>query len=371
MSQTTLIVELLLVATIVAIVVQYIRLPYTIALVLAGVAVGLLPEVPALPVDPHLWLLIFLPPLLFEGTINMDLEVLRRYATPVGLLALLGTLIQVLLLSLAFYHILDLPPALATLLGVMLSPTDPVSVLSLFKEHGVARGLRTIVEGESDFNDGIAVVLYMIVLEVILHDAPISFMGGTIEFVKVVAGGALVGVVLGYLTHRLYTTIDDHLIEVGLSVVLAYGSYLVAERLEVSGVIAVVFAGLIIGNYGRIFSMSPSTRLSLKHFWEVGSFLINGLLFLLIGLSVERGQLLGFSSQIAIVFAAMVLARSIAIYSLLGTYKVTVNRFFPGNWIHATNWAGLRGSIPVALIHLTTGMTEIAEADIVDARIIL
>jgi CPA1 family monovalent cation:H+ antiporter len=361
MSQTTLIVELLLVASIVAIVVQYVRLPYTIALVLAGVAVGLLPDVPALPVDPHLWLLVFLPPLLFEGTINMDLEVLRRYATPVGLLALLGTLVQVMLLTAVFHYGLGMPPALATLLGVMLSPTDPVSVLSLFKEHGVARGLQTIVEGESVFNDGIAVVLYLIVLEVILHGVSISFLGGTIEFVKVVAGGALVGMVLGYLTHRLYSVIDDHLIEVGLSVVLAYGSYLVAERLEVSGVIAVVVAGLIIGNYGRIFSMSPSTRLSLKHFWEIGAFLVNGVLFLLIGLSVERGHLLSYVAEIAIVFAAMIAIRSFAVYGLLGVYKLTANRHFPSSWIHAANWAGLRGSIPVALaLSLSADVPDVA-----------
>jgi CPA1 family monovalent cation:H+ antiporter len=285
MSETVLLVELLVVAIVVAIVVKYIRLPYTIALVLAGVFVGLLPEVPALPVHPRLWLLLFLPPLLFEGTINMDLELLKRYATPVGLLALPGTLVSVALLTTTFHLLFALPVPLAMLLAVMLSPTDPVSVLATFKEHGVARGLQTIVEGESVFNDGVAVVLYIIVLAWVGGDA-LTVAEGIVEFVKVVAGGALVGAVLGYLTHRLYSVIDDNLIEVGLSVALAYGAYLAAERLEVSGVIAVVVAGLIIGNYGRIFSMSPSTRLSLTNFWEVAAFLINGLLFLMIGLTV-------------------------------------------------------------------------------------
>jgi CPA1 family monovalent cation:H+ antiporter len=348
MHESVLIVELLVVAILVAIVVKYVRLPYTIALVLAGVFVGLLPEVPAFPVDPAMWLLLFLPPLLFEGTINMDLELLKRYATPVGLLAFLGTLISVFLLASAFHYLLGLPVALATLLGVMLSPTDPVAVLSLFKEYGVARGLQTIVEGESVFNDGVAVVLYMIVLHV-LGGEPVTIVEGVVEFVKVVAGGALVGLILGYLTHRLYSVIDDHLIEVGLSVSLAYGSYMMAERLEVSGVIAVVVAGLIIGNYGRIFSMSPSTRLSLTHFWEIGAFLINGLLFLLIGLTVERGELFGFSGRIALVFVAMILARSIVVYGILGAYQWVSRRSFPRGWLHVVNWAGVRGSIPVAL----------------------
>jgi len=349
MSQTVLLVELLVVALAVAIVVKYyVHLPYTIALVLAGVGVGLLPEVPAFPVAPELWLLVFLPPLLFEGAVNMDLELLRRYAAPVGLLALVGTLVSVVLLATAFHLLLDLPVLLATLLGVMLSPTDPVSVLALFKEHGVPRGLQTLVEGESVFNDGVAVVLFLIVLDS-LHGEPVTLIQGAVEFVKVAAGGALVGGILGYLTHRLYSLIDDHLIEVGLSLVLAFGSYLAAERLEVSGVIAVVVAGLIIGNYGRIFSMSPSTRLSLAHFWEVAAFLINGLLFLLIGLTVERGGLLSYAGAIGLVFVTMLVVRAVVVYGILGAYRAVARRSFAAGWSHIVDWSGLRGSIPVAL----------------------
>lgn len=359
MPETVLIVEFLLLASLVAIAVKYVRLPYTIALVLAGVAVGLLPKVPGLPVAPNLWLLLFLPPLLFEGTINMDLDLLRRYATPVGLLALVGNLISVLLLATVFHFGLDLSVGLATLLGVMLSPTDPVSVLALFKEQGVTRGLQTIVEGESIFNDGIAVVLYIILLEVIQHGGSVTVIQGTIEFVKVVAGGALVGGVLGYLTHRLYSVVDDHLIEVSLSVVLAYGSYLVAERLEVSGVIAVVVAGLIIGNYGRILSMSPTTRLSLTHFWEVAAFLFNGLLFLLIGLTVERGGLLDDAGQIGLVFLALLIARSVAVYGLTWIHAALAVNPLPISWRHVVNWGGLRGSIPIALaLGLPSGFPE-------------
>jgi CPA1 family monovalent cation:H+ antiporter len=348
MSETVLLVELLVVAIVVAIVVKYIRLPYTIALVLAGVFVGLLPEAPAFPVDPGLWLLLFLPPLLFEGTINMDLELLKRYATPVGLLALPGMLVSVALLTAAFHLLFALPVPLAMLLAVMLSPTDPVSVLATFKEYGVARGLQTIVEGESVFNDGVAVVLFFIVLAWVGGDA-VTVAEGIVEFVKVVAGGALVGLLLGYLTHRLYSAIDDNLIEVALSIALAYGAYLVAERLEVSGVIAVVVAGLIIGNYGRIFSMSPSTRLSLTHFWEVAAFVINGLLFLAIGLTLQRGGLFAYAGEIGLVFLAIVVARGVIVYGSLGGYRFLSGRRLPEGWTHVINWGGLRGSIPVAL----------------------
>jgi CPA1 family monovalent cation:H+ antiporter len=360
MSETVLWFELLLVALLVATIVKYIRLPYTLALVLAGVVVGILPHAPDLPVAPDLWLLLFLPPLLFEGSINMDLEILRRHGTPVGILAFAGTFISVLLLASVFRFLLGFDWAIAALLGVMLSPTDPVSVLALFKEYGVARGLQTLVEGESVFNDGVAVVLYLIALEVIVGSGHVGFVEGLIEFVKVVAGGALVGLILGYLMHRVYALIDDHLLEVGLSLALAYGAFLAAERLEVSGVIAVVVAGLIIGNYGRILSMSPSTRLSLTHFWEVAAFLINGVLFLLIGLSVERGRLLIHAGQIGIVFLAMVAVRGVTVYGLLGGYRAVARRSLPGSWMHATNWAGVRGSIPVALaLGLPSGVPRV------------
>jgi CPA1 family monovalent cation:H+ antiporter len=322
MSGTVLWFELLLVALIVATIAKYIRLPYTLALVLAGVVVGVLPHAPDLPVAPDLWLLLFLPPLLFEGTINMDLEILRRYGTPVGILAFAGTFISVVLLASVFRLLLGLDWAVAGLLGVMLSPTDPVSVLALFKEYGVARGLQTLVEGESVFNDGVAVVLYLIALEVIVGSGHVGLLDGLIEFVKVVAGGALVGLILGYLMHRVYALIDDHLLEVGLSLALAYGVFLAAERLEVSGVI--------------------------------------GVLFLLIGLSVERGRLFIHAVQIGIVFLVMVVVRGVTVYGLLGGYRALARRSLPGSWMHATNWAGVRGSIPVALaLGLPSGVPRV------------
>ena len=157
-----LITELMLIAVAVAVAVKYVRLPYTVALVLVGLAVGFSDLFPSLHLSKEVILFVFLPPLLFEGTLNMDLKMLRDRSAVVGVLALFGTLITTILMGLLLHWLLKLPLPIAMLLGAIITPTDPVSVLATFKEYGVTKGLSTIVEGESVFNDGIGVVLYTI-----------------------------------------------------------------------------------------------------------------------------------------------------------------------------------------------------------------
>ncbi|MFQ5690435.1 MAG: Na+/H+ antiporter [Gemmatimonadota bacterium] len=347
------IVELLLIAVAVAVATKYVRLPYTVALVLVGVTLGALVRVESLQLSRELILFIFLPPLLFEGCLNMDLSLLVRNWRRVFLLAVPGTLASALLIGFGAYHLFSwlgapLPIELALLLGVMLSPTDPISVLAIFKEQGVTRELSILVEGESVFNDGIGVVLFLLALEV-AGGHSVTLADATVEFVREVAGGALVGFSLGYLIYRLLGQIDDHLVEVVISLVLAYGVYLVAERLHMSGVIAVVVSGLIIGNYGRMFSMSPTTRISLAHFWDVASFIINSLLFLLMGLELDLGRARGFGLAIFGAFALMIVARTIVAHGSLWLDRLLGGARLPRGWSTVVNWGGIRGSIPIAL----------------------
>lgn len=344
----TAIMELLLLAVVVAVAVKYIRLPYTVALVAVGLVVGFTDIFTTVSLSKEVILFFFLPPLLFEGTIHMDLNILRKRGFAVGMLAVLGTLISTILLGFAINWVLGLPLALSMLLGAVITPTDPVSVLATFKEYGVDKELSTIVEGESVFNDGIGVVIYLLLLEFITgHQMTMELAAQT--FLWEVLAGALIGIALGYVTHIILGKIDDHLIEVLISLVLAYGVYLLAERLHCSGVVAVVFAGLIIGNYGTILSMSPKTRISLTHFWEVVGFAANSLLFLLIGLALDSKALLGSFGIVAIIFAMMILARSFSVYLLTSFVDWFGKRKIPWSWRHIINWAGLRGSIPIAL----------------------
>jgi len=347
------VIELLLVAAVVAVLTKYIRLPYTIALVLVGLGLGAVGDLSPVELSTDLILLIFLPPLLFEGCLKMDLGLLRRNWRRVFLLAFPGTLVSTVLLGGGAYFALawaglPLPLALALLLGVMLSPTDPISVLAILREHGVTHKLSVLVEGESLFNDGIGVVLFLLAVEVATGHA-VTISAGVGEFAREVAGGAIVGYALGYLTYRLLAHIDDHLIEVVISLVLAYGVYLLADRLHMSGVIAVVVAGLIIGNYGVLFSMGPSTRVSLAHFWDAISFIANSLLFLLIGLELDIHTLFAFGGAIATAFVLMIVVRSLVVSGSFGLDRILGGDRLPRGWVSVVNWGGVRGSIPIAL----------------------
>jgi len=352
-----LITELMLIAVGVAVAVKYIRLPYTVALVLVGLVVGFSNILPSFLLSKEVILFIFLPPLLFEGTLNMDLKLLKSNGLLVGLLALVGTLISTFLLGFIIHWLLDFPFLVSLLIGAIITPTDPVSVLATFKQYGVAKGLSTIVEGESVFNDGIGVVVYLLLIKIISGgdisaDGAMSFLTMSASFfLWEVIVGAVVGLVLGYVTHLFLGKIDDNLIEVLISLILAYGSYLLAERLHCSGVVAVVCAGLIMGNYGRVLSMSAKTRVTLSHFWEVIAFAVNSLLFLLIGIDLDSKILIDKFGVIILVFALMLAARSLTVY-LLTTITGLVRPKKRVSWAyrHAINWAGLRGSIPIALV---------------------
>lgn len=350
MVELTHIIELGIVACGVALATYFFRIPYTIGLVLAGLVLGF-SNVLDIHLSKELILLLFLPPLLFEGAMHMDLAQLRRYATPVGILALFGTLLTAGIVAAGIHYGVGMPWDSALLLGVILSPTDPVSVLAMFKQYGAPRGLQTVLEGESVFNDGIGIVLYLIVLQAIGGNA-ITLADGIFDFIKVAFGGAVVGFAVGYLAHRLLGKIDDHLTEVMISVVLAFGSYVLAESLHVSGVVSTVVAGMIIGNYGTVLSMSPTTRIALVNFWAVIAFLVNSAVFLLIGLDFDLGRVGGNATAIAVAIVVVLLARSISVYLLapisnrLGSQSQRIS--VP--WMHAINWGGLRGTIPIALV---------------------
>ena len=340
--------ELLVIATAVALFTKrVVRVPYTVALVLVGLAVGFSHLFHPIGLSTDVILLVFLPPLLFEGTTAMNLATLREKWLEVTLLALPVTFLSVGAVAWAAVHLLEVGWPVALLLGSILAPTDPVSVLAILRETGVSKKLAIVIDGESCFNDGLGVVLFLILSRLVGGEEVGPGLAAQLFLVEV-AGGLAVGLILGGFTHVLLRKIDDHLLEVMISVALAYGSYVLAHRLHVSGVMAVVAAGLIMGNYGRVLAMSPTSRIALTHFWEVMAFLANSLLFLLMGIAVQSAELGTHAVQIVGVWLALCASRMVLLL-LTGLALRVFGRSMPFSWQLVIGWAGLRGSIPVAL----------------------
>jgi len=343
----TLIIVLVLVATLVAIAVRRIRLPYTVALVLVGLLITIRHPL-AIELTPELILSLFVPPLIFEAAFHLDFGLLRDNLMPILVLAVPGVLLTTLLVGVMVAAGTGLPLATAAVFGALIAATDPVAVIALFRALGVPSRLAVAVEGESLFNDGTAIVVFKIALAAALSGV-FEPMAGLFDFLRIALGGMAVGLALGWLAAQLIARIDDSLIETTLTTLLAYGAYVVAEQFHVSGVLAVVAAGLLCGNVGTA-GMSPTTKIMLFNFWEYLAFLANSLVFLLIGLDVDLPQLWANLGAIVVAVVAVLISRGVAVYGLSWLIHGIKGRpHIPLRWRHVLFWGGLRGAISLAL----------------------
>jgi len=345
LTTETLIIELLLIASLVAIVVRRLHIPYTVALVVVGLILTTQSPV-KFELTPGLILALFVPPLVFEAAFHLNFNELRKNLTSILVLAIPGVLITTLIVGgiLSFTTSLSLVTALV--FGSLIAATDPVAVVALFRLLGVPKRLSVLVEGESLLNDGTAFVLFNIMLAIALTGS-FNFVQSLADFVRVSVGGIAIGMLLGWVISRLIARIDDYLIEITLTTVLAYGSYLIAEQLHMSGVLAVVAAGLVAGSLGPQ-GMSPTTRVVLFNFWEYVTFLVNSLVFLLIGLEVDIWALMANWQIILWSIFAVLIARVIVVY---GLNFITARFADPISlrWQHIQTWGGLRGALSLAL----------------------
>ena len=345
LTTETLIIELLLIASLVAIAVRRLHIPYTVALVVVGLLLTTQSTV-KIELTPELILALFVPPLVFEAAFHLNFTELRRNLTSILVLAVPGVILTTLIVGglLVFGTSLSLPVALV--FGDLIAATDPVAVVALFRLLGVPKRLAVLVEGESLLNDGTALVLFNLMLAVALT-GQFNLINSVTDFVRVSVGGIVLWLVLGWGISRLIARIDDYLIEITLTTVLAYGAYLLAEQFHLSGVLAVVAAGLITGSLGPQ-GMSPTTRIVLFNFLEYITFLVNSLVFLLIGIQVEIHALLSSWQPILWAIGAVLLASLVVVYGLswiTGRLTEPVSL----RWQHVLAWAGLRGALSLAL----------------------
>ncbi len=361
-------VIILSLAALVAIISRRIRLPYTVALVVVGLALSLVPTPITIDLSSELILTLLVPPLIFEATLNLRWEILRKNLAVILLLAMVGTLLSTFIvgaiISIAGQTLvpeLAVGIAAALAFGALISATDPVAVISLFRELGVSKRLSVLVEGESLFNDGVAIVLFNLALVVgaaaaIGEGESFTLSSAVFEFIKVFFGGLAVGAILGYLVSTvILKNVDDNLVETATTVALAFGSFILAEQFHVSGVLAVVAAGIFVGNIGTR-NTSPTTKITLENFWEFAAFVVNSMVFLLIGLAADFSQLQPNLSLIFVAILAVLFSRAIVIYSLTWIHgRFDRVRRVPVPYRHAMYWGGLRGAISLALALSLTG----------------
>ena len=338
---------LLLVACVVAIIARRIGLPYTIGLVVAGIALSMFGYRSHIVLTPELIFTVLLPPLVFEAALHLKWSRFRESAPLVLTLAFVGTLLSAAIVAVGMHWVLGWGWQGALLFGSLIAATDPVAVIAMMKEEHADPQLRFILESESLLNDGAAAVLFGLVTAAI---AGSSTGVGSIALSALVTvfGGLLCGLFVAGGLLFLAKGSDDHLVELTLTVLAAYGSFLIAEELHVSGVLASLAAGMLVGNVGRDGSLTERGGEALLRFWDFAAFLTNSVIFLLIG-SREADQPIGSYLWPAFIGTALVLAgRAVAVYPITALFartryavdRVTRNILF---------WGGLRGALALAL----------------------
>ena len=291
--------------------------------------------------------------LLFAGALHVDLGELERRKWAVGFLASLGVVVSALLAGSALWWIFrtvghPIPFIWCLLFGALISPTDPIAVLAILKRAKADKALEIKMAGESLLNDGFGVVLFVIFLGIAVggEKATVDHILGI--FAREVVGGALLGLALGYACYRMLFTVDNYQVEIFLTLALVMGGYALALALHVSGPIAVVVAGVLIGNHGRQYAMSPKSRERLDDFWELIDEILNAVLFVMIGLELVRLEFDRTYAWAAVLAIPAVLAArflSVGLAALIPGLR----KDFPAYVVGILTWGGLRGGISVAL----------------------
>jgi CPA1 family monovalent cation:H+ antiporter len=323
-------------------------IPYTLLLVIVGLGMAFV-NIQLVPLSPPLILDIFLPPLLFEAAWNINIKELQKQWIPVILFAVVGVIISILGVALPLSNFSTLPLGIALLVGASLSATDPVSVVALFRELGTSKELTAIMEGESLFNDGVAVVAFTLLLGIPLGTEVFSVTNTVTSFCVFVGVGVGVGCLIGFGISYLTQRFDIPLVEQSLTLVGAYTTYFLTEELHGSGVIGVVVVGIILGSYGSLIGMNPRTRLVVSEFWEFLAFFLNSIAFLLIGDQIKITDLIDNYKPILITIITIVIARFIGVFLLGNISNLFQAQKLKSSELTVLWWGGLRGSVAIAL----------------------
>lgn len=348
-------VILLVLATSVGIIAHRVRLPYTVLLMLVGILLSFIGLVPNIELTQDLLMGVFLPALLFEAAIHFPFNELKKFLPTIATLAAPGVILTAL--ATAFVLLIEVSTFRVNagmtfmhylLFGTIIAATDPIAVIALFKQLGVKRKLAIVLEGESLFNDGTAIVMYTVVLTA-LTSGVVSIQDAALLFVTEAVFGIVLGMICGAVANFILPFAKDPLISIAITTVAAYGSYIVADSLHASGVLATATAGLFLGNMGKKGGSEPAHHMAVVSFWRYVSFFVSSIVFLLIGLKVHIMFLVEHAELILFAFLAVLASRAISVYLPLGMLS-KLGQPMTIKSATAIWWGGLRGSLSMVLV---------------------
>lgn len=358
---------LLFVASAVAVIIKKLHVPYTVVLAAIGILLGGISHfeqfsfLNTFELSPDLVFYLFLPMLIFEGAYNIRFIEMQSSLKAITTLAVVSLVISTFFIGFALFYALpyfgiEIPLLTLLLFGALISATDPIAALAIFKEAGVPRRLRMLLEGESLLNDGTALALFQIILGVIAAGSVTVGIvtSGFIQFWVLMLGGAAFGVLMGFVFAKAIEKVRNlAVVEITLTLILAHTTFIFAEKFfAVSGIIATTAAAMVIGNYGR-YKISHGVREFMEHFWEYTAFISNSLIFLLIGLSVRYASFGEYIVPIAVALIIVLIARFLSIYSIVPFINnLTNEEKIPRSWQFILSWGGLRGALPLAIVLL-------------------
>jgi monovalent cation:H+ antiporter, CPA1 family len=340
---------LLLVASVVGVVARRLHVPYSVGLVVAGIGLALLPWHPSVNLSRELVYTGILPPLIFEAAFELRWDALRRNLTLVVVLATVGVVLSALTTGAVMTGLVHWPIPAALLFGIVIAATDPVSVLATLKEIGARGRLALIIEAESLLNDGTVAILFAIAVGFVTGE-PLTYKAVAMTLWATLAIGLLAGAIVAGIVLVIVGRTDDHLIEVTLTAVAAYGSFLLAEQFGGSGILATLTSGMLLGNLAPHWGyISEAGDRAVRSTWEFITFVANSIVFLLIGLAEGHENFAGLWWTASAAVVAVLAGRMAAVYPVCALFSRGPNRVGAAQQ-HALVWGGLRGALALALV---------------------
>jgi CPA1 family monovalent cation:H+ antiporter len=341
---------------------RLVPIPYTVGLVLTGLVVSVLDLPLSVALTEEFILLVVLPTLVFQSAIDVDGARFREELRPILTLAVFGLVLSVAVVGAAAPVLFGFSPVVALLLGAILMPTDPVSIVALFDELGAPEQLSVLVEGESLLNDGVGIVLYTVLLGVVVEAetrgvaaaelvTPSELVRDVgVGIVGALVGGVVVGGVVGYSAYRLVAFTDDATTGILVTFLVAYGAFVVAEQVAASGVVATLAAGLFLSRRSAVEAVGARTRLRIAAVWETAAFLANTVIFVAIGLATPVSLLVENAGAILAAVVLVFFARAVVVYPLAGLHNWRSIDAIPWSYQHVMVWSGIHTSVPIALV---------------------